>query len=90
MTSKKGPEKGVSADTAAIIHNLLGEVLEGSLRQQLLTGEFSPAMVGKCIDWLKANSITVDSSADKHLQALSSAFKNADFNFLSEPGGREI
>ena len=89
MANKK-PDRGVSADQAALIHNLLGSVLEGSLRQQLISGEYNAAMIGKCIDWLAKNNITVDQSADKHIQALSAAFNGADLNFLSDLGSREI
>ena len=90
MAKNTEPVKGVSADTAAIIHNLLGECFETSLRQQLLTGEFSPQMIGKVVDWLKVNSITVDASADKHLQSLKAAFQDSDFSFFQDLGGKEI
>ena len=82
--------KGVSSDVAAVIHQLLGEALETGLRQQLMSGEINPAFLGKVIDWLKHNNITVSEESDVHLQRLAKAFSDADVEFLSDLGPREI
>ena len=37
---------GVSSKQAALIHELLGEAFETSLRQQLQSGDFNAAMLG--------------------------------------------
>ena len=82
--------KGVSSDVAAVIHELLGEVFETSLRQQLMTGEFNSAMVGQVVKWLQNNNITVSEESDVHLARLAKAFNDADMDFLSDMGSREI
>ena len=82
--------KGVNSNQAALIHELLGEVFETSLRQQLLSGEFSPAMVGQIVKWLQNNSISVSEESDVHLARLAKAFNDADMDFLSDMGSREI
>ena len=67
--------KGVSVQQAAIIHELLGQCFETSLRQQLLAGEFNAAILGKVLEWLKANNISVVEEADARLASLAAAFK---------------
>ena len=59
--------KGVSVQQAAIIDELLGQCFETSLRQQLLAGEFNAAILGKVLEWLKANNISVVEEADDRL-----------------------
>ena len=82
--------KGVNSNQAALIHELLGEVFETSLRQQLMSGEFSPAMVGQVVKWLQVNNISVSEESDVHLQNLAKAFNGADFDFLNDSSSREI
>ena len=82
--------KGVSSEQAALIHELLGEAFETSLRTQLQTGEFNAAILGKVLEWLKHNNISVVESADDRLQALANVFRKVsgsdDFylHFLDE------
>lgn len=83
--NNKTNHKGVSAGKAAIIHELLGEAFETSLRQQLLSGEFNAAMLGKILEYLKHNNITVVEEADSHLASLAAAFRaDGSFNFLND------
>ena len=65
--------KGMSVQQAAIIHELLGQCFETSLRQQLLAGEFNAAILGKDLEWLKANNISVVEEADARLASLAAA-----------------
>ena len=67
--------KGVSVQQAAIIDELLGQCFETSLRQQLLAGEFNAAILGKVLEWLKANNISVVEEADARLASLSAVFR---------------
>ena len=67
--------KGVSSDQAALIHELLGEAFEASLRQQLLSGDFNAAMLGKVLEWLKHNNVSVMEGADERLKGLAQIFK---------------
>ncbi len=67
--------KGVSVQQAAIIHELLGQCFETSLRQQLLAGEFNAAILGKVLEWLKANNVSVVEEADARLASLAAAFR---------------
>lgn len=77
---------GVTTDQASLIHNLLGECFETSLRQQLMVGEFNAAILGRVLDYLKHNNISVVEEADSHLASLAATFRNDDsnnlFNFL--------
>ena len=84
--------KGVSADQAAVIHALLGEAFETSLRQHLLSGEFNAAMLGKILEYLKHNNITVVEDADTHLSNLAKAFSGSkgSFSFLDGIEASEI
>lgn len=66
---------GVSSDHAALIHELLGEAFEASLRQQILSGEFNAAMLGKVLEWLKHNNVSVVESADDRLKGLAKIFR---------------
>ena len=68
--------KGVSVQQATIIHELLGQAFEASLRQQLLTGEFNAAILGKVLEWLKANNISVVEEADARLASLAGTFRS--------------
>ncbi len=77
---------GVSTKQAALIHELLGEAFETSLRQLLQSGEFNAAMLGKILEWLKANNISVTGDADDRLKGLASIFREGSSNsdgFLS-------
>ena len=67
--------KGVSSAQAALIHELLGEAFETSLRTQLQTCEFNAAILGKVLEWLKHNNTSVVESADDRLQALANVFR---------------
>ena len=84
---------GVSSDQASLIHELLGKCFETSLRQQLMQGEFNAAILGKVLEYLKHNNISVVEEADSHLASLAAAFKaddNGDFNFLDRINASEI
>ena len=72
----------VTNDQAAAIHALLVDVLEGSLRQQLMSGEYSPQMVARALDFLKHNNITVASADNKRMVSLLDAFKQVDIDDL--------
>lgn len=83
--------KGVGSNQAALIHELLGEVFETSLRQQLLSGEFNAAMIGRVVDWLKHNNVTCVEDADEHLSNLAKAFRGASIeDILGDIPTREI
>ncbi len=79
---------GVSSEQAALIHELLGECFETSLRQQLMQGEFNAAILGKVLEYLKHNNINVVEDADTHLAALAAAFR-ADSNSNDADGGND-
>ncbi len=85
---------GVSVEHAAIIHELLGQCFETSLRQQLMAGEFNAAILGKVLEYLKHNNISVTEEADARLASLASIFKdngNGDsFNYLDAITSSEI
>ena len=66
---------GVTSEHAALIHELHGEAFEASLRQQLLSGEFNAAMLGKVLEWLKHNNVSVVESADDRLKGLAKIFR---------------
>ena len=84
--------KGVSVQQAAIIHELLGQCFETSLRQQLLAGEFNAAILGKVLEWLKANNISVVEEADARLASLATAFRSDQdsLNYLDSITSTEI
>ena len=92
--SKK--HKGVSSDQAALIHELLCEAFETSLRTQLQSGEFNAAILGKTLEWLKHNNISVVESADDRLQSLANVFRkgwggdDSYLNFLDEVQSSEV
>ena len=92
MSSKSKASSGVSLDQAAVIHELLGSCLETSLRQQLVAGEFNAAILGKTLEWLKHNNISVVEEADSHLASLAAAFRAGDqeFNFQDNIHSSEI
>ena len=86
---------GVSSKQAALIHRLLGECFEASLRQQLQNGEFNAAMLGKILEWLKVNNISVVEDADDRLRSLATVFRDSsgsgDFlSYLDGVGSREV
>ena len=86
---------GVSTKQAALIHELLGEAFETSLRQQLQSGEFNAAMLGKILEWLKANNISVTEDADDRFKGLASIFREGsgsdDFlSYLDGVTSREV
>ena len=88
--------KGVSSDQAALIHELLGEAFEASLRTQLQFGEFNAAILGKVLEWLKHNNISVVESADDRLQSLANVFRKGSggddsyLNFLDEVQSSDV
>ena len=89
------PSNGVSTKQAALIHELLGEAFETSLRQQLQSGEFNAAMLGKILEWLKVNNISVTEDADDRLRSLATVFRDSsgssDFlSYLDGVGSREV
>ncbi|QNJ26063.1 hypothetical protein SynSYN20_01737 [Synechococcus sp. SYN20] len=93
----KGTITGVSSDQAALIHELLGECFETSLRQQLMAGEFNAAILGKVLEYLKHNNISVVEEADSHLASLAAAFRadsnsndSDDYNFFASINASEI
>ena len=92
--NKKSTNKtSVSSEQAAVIHQLLGECFETSLRQQLMNGEFNAAMLGKIADWLKHNNISVTEDAGASLAALAAAFRgdgNGALNYLDSITASEI
>ena len=74
----------VTGDQADLIHKLLCECFETSLRQQLLTGDFNAQILGKVMDFLKHNNISVaDENVDEHLSSLARIFR-------SESGQEEV
>ena len=78
---KKG---GVSTQQAALIHELLGECFEVSLRQQLQSGDFNAAMLGKVLEWLKSNNINVVEEADERLSSLARVFRESQGDASSD------
>ena len=68
---------GVHIDQAQVIHELLGSAFEASLRQQLMSGEFNAAILGKVLEWLKANNISCHEDSDSALRSLKSVFAKA-------------
>ena len=96
----KTNQSGVNSDLITLIHELLGQAFETSLRQQLVSGEFNAAMLGKVLEWLKHSNISVVEEADEHLRGLASLLrKNTDdsyggagdyFKFLNKIESREV
>lgn len=70
--------KRVTEDQADVIHSLLADCMETSLRQQLLSGDVNPQMVGKVIDYLKYNGVQVVSTENKALASLSDLIAQID------------
>ena len=68
----------VTEDQADVIHSLLADCMETSLRQMLLTGEVNPQMVGKVIDYLKHNNVQVVATENKALASLSDLIAQID------------
>ena len=71
-------KKQVTEDQADVIHSLLADCMETSLRQMLLNGEVNPQMVGKVIDYLKYNGVQVVSKENKALLSLSDLIAQID------------
>ena len=71
-----------SESQASILHSLLVDAMEGSLRQQLMSGDYSPQMLGRVLDFLKHNNITVTSSADKRMAFLADIIGQIDMDDL--------
>ena len=97
MAKQSNKSTGVSLDQAALIHQLLGECFETSLRQQLMAGEFNAAILGKALEWLKHNNVSVFESADDRLQSLANIFRKGSgkddeslLNFLNEVPASEV
>lgn len=72
----------VTEATADAIHQLLTECMETSLREQLITGDINPAMIGKVIDYLKHNDIKVVAKSNKALSSLSDLVAQIDLDSL--------
>jgi hypothetical protein len=75
-------EYNVTESQASMLHSLLVDAFEGSLRQQLMTGDYSPQMLGRVLEFLKHNSITVTSSADKRMASLADIIGKIDMDDL--------
>lgn len=84
MTSQShnAPEKGVSMDQAAVVHALLSQCFETSLRQQLQSGDFNAAMMGKVLEWLKHNNVNCTEDADASLKHIANAFRRLEGDSL--------
>lgn len=70
----------VTEEQAAVIHSLLVDAFEGSLRQQLMSGDFSPQMLGRVLDFLKHNNITVASTSSNRLASLADMISNINID----------
>ena len=68
----------VSEEQAAVLHSLLVDAMEGSLRQQLLSGEYNPQVMARVMDFLKHNNIQVASGASKRMRSLTDLLANID------------
>ena len=68
----------VTEEQAAMLHGLLVDAFEGSLRQQLMSGEYSPQMLGRVLDFLKFNNIQVTSGKDRSMRSLADILANID------------
>ena len=71
-------KKKVTDEQADVIHSLLADCMETSLRQMLLSGEVNPQMVGKVIDYLKHNNVQVVATENKALASLSDLIAQID------------
>ena len=72
----------IDESQADVIHNLLADCMETSLRQMLLSGEVNSQMVGKVIDYLKHNNIKVVSEANTPLSSLADLVAQIDIDNL--------
>lgn len=75
-------EYNVTESQASMLHSLLVDAMEGSLRQQLMSGDYNPQMLGRVLDFLKHNNITVTSSADKRMASLADIIGQIDMDDL--------
>ena len=66
----------VTEEQAAVLHSLLVDAMEGSLRQQLMSGEFNPQVMARVMDFLKHNNIQVASGKSQRMQSLSDLLSN--------------
>ena len=82
MQAKKKETPQVTEQQAAVIHSLVVDALEGSLRQQLMSGEYSPQMLARALDFLKHNNIQVASSENKRMRSLAEIFSQVDLDDL--------
>ena len=83
-TSKKRQSSSGRVDEAQadLIHNLLADCMETSLRQMLMSGDVNPQMVGKVIDYLKHNNIQVVSKQDAPMNSLAALIAEIDVDSL--------
>ena len=72
----------VTESQASMLHSLLVDAMEGSLRAQLMSGDYNPQMMGRVLDFLKHNNITVTSSADKRMASLADIIGKIDMEDL--------
>ncbi len=79
MTNKNNKVTEAQAD---VIHSLLTDAMELSLRQMLQTGDINPAMIGKVIDYLKYNKIEVVSATNAPLASLAELVGAIDLDAL--------
>ena len=75
-------QNNVTSDQAAAIHSLLADAREGSLRQQLMSGEFNPQMIARAMDFLKHNNIQVGTAENKRMQSLAQVLSSVDLTDL--------
>ena len=68
----------VSEEQSAILHSLLVDAMEGSLRQQLMSGEYNPQVMARVMDFLKHNNIQVASHNSKRMRSLTDLLSNID------------
>ena len=79
MSNKK---REVTEEQAAVIHSLLVDALEGSLRKQLLSGEYNAALISRALDFLKLNNITVGSAGRERMMSLTQMLDQIDLDDL--------
>lgn len=78
--SKEPSHNKVTEAQAAAIHSLLVDALEGSLRKQLMSGEYNAALIARALDFLKHNNITVGSASNHRLASLADMMGQLDFD----------
>ena len=65
-------------DQATVVHALLSQCLETSLRQQLLSGEFNAAMMGKVLERLRHINVSYAEDVDASLRHVAKAFRRME------------